>query len=73
MFELLVEIYMICDKTDIRYSEDSHARGSRTLGIENSTIAGDTFWGRRTDRIKCRVCENAGFLVMYQKLVMVHF
>lgn len=43
MFELLVEIYMICDKTDIRYSEDSHARGSRTLGIENSTIAGDTF------------------------------
>lgn len=44
MFEPSVEIYIICNKTDIRYGDDSLAGGSRSLGIENSTIEGDTFF-----------------------------
>ena len=75
MFELSVEIYIICDKTDIRYGEDSLAWGLRSFGIENSTIMGTLYFfgGRRTDRIRGRVWENAGSLVMYKKLVIVYF
>lgn len=43
MFEPSVEIFIICNKTDIRYGDDSLAGGSRSLGIENSTIEGDIF------------------------------
>ena len=64
------EIYIVCDRTDLRYGIDSLAGVLRFLGTENPATAGTLylFCGRRSDRIKGLVWEGDGFLLLYKKL-----
>ena len=64
------EIYIVWDRTDLRYGIDSLAGVLRFLGIENPATAGTLylFCGRRSDRIKGLVWEGDGFLLLYKKL-----
>ena len=65
------EIYIVCDRTDLRYGIDSLAGVLRFLGIENPVTTGTIylFCGRKSDRIKGLVWEGDGFLLLYKKLV----
>ena len=61
--------FLICGYTDMRLSIDGLAAiVSQVFKLDPCTRALYLFCGRRSDRIKCLIFEDDGFLLLYKRL-----